>query len=65
MYVVIVLASSLLLVLIFTYFELITDIVRNEVPCHRPDGVPAEPEPIAHLQDNSVAVMLGVLVAFG
>ena len=65
MYVVMILATCLLLVLIFTYFELITDIVRNKVPAIVQIEYLLNLSPSLIYQIAPIAVMLGVLITFG
>ena len=65
LYLVMVLATFLILALVFTFFELLTDIVRNKIPVLMLVGVPAGPEPVTAYLMAPMAVLLAVLITFG
>ena len=53
LYLTMILATFLVLALVFTFFELLTDIVRNSVPADHGGGISVEPEPVAALPDGA------------
>lgn len=64
-YLVMILATALLLVLVFTYFELLTDIVRNRVPAIVQMEYLWNLSPSLIYTVAPLAVLLSVLITFG
>jgi lipopolysaccharide export system permease protein len=65
MYLVMVLATFLILALVFTFFELLTDIVRNKVPVIMLAEYLLDLSPSLLYLMAPVAVLLAVLITFG
>ena len=65
MYLAMILASLLILALVFTFFELFTDIVRNRVPVLLLMEYLLNLSPSLIYQMTPIAVMLAVLITFG
>ncbi len=64
-YLVLILASFLVLVLIFTFFELLSDIVRNRIPLVTVGEYLLNEMPTLLYTVTPLAVLLAVLVTFG
>ena len=60
-----ILATFLILALVFTFFELLTDIVRNKVPRDHAGRVPVNLSPSLLYLMAPMAVLLAVLITFG
>lgn len=65
MYLVMILATLLILALVFTFFELLTDIVRNKVSAVLLAEYLLNLSPSLIYQMTPIAVMLAVLITFG
>ena len=65
LYLVMILTAALLIVLVFTYFELLTDIVRNKVPALVQAEYLWNVSPSLIYVIAPLAVMLAVLITFG
>jgi LPS export ABC transporter permease LptG/LPS export ABC transporter permease LptF len=64
-YLVLILASFLVLILIFTFFELLSDIVRNKIPLVTVGEYLLNQMPTLLYTVTPLAVLLAVLVTFG
>ncbi|MDR3749577.1 MAG: LPS export ABC transporter permease LptF [Acidobacteriota bacterium] len=65
MYLVMILAAAILIVLVFTYFELLTDIMRNKVPALIQAEYLWNVSPSLIYLIAPLAVLLSVLITFG
>ncbi len=65
LYLVMILAASLMIVLVFTYFELLTDIVRNKIPALVQAEYLWNVSPSLIYLIAPLAVLLAVLITFG
>jgi lipopolysaccharide export system permease protein len=65
LYLVMILAAALLIVLVFTYFELLTDIMRNRIPAIIQAEYLWNVSPSLIYLIAPLAVMLAVLITFG
>ena len=65
LYLVMLLAAALLIVLVFTYFELLTDIMRNRIPAMIQAEYLWNVSPSLIYLIAPLAVMLAVLITFG
>jgi LPS export ABC transporter permease LptF/LPS export ABC transporter permease LptG len=65
LYLVMILAAALLIVLVFTYFELLTDIMRNRIPAIIQAEYLWDVSPSLIYLIAPLAVMLAVLITFG
>jgi LPS export ABC transporter permease LptF/LPS export ABC transporter permease LptG len=65
MYLVMILATALIIVLVFTYFELLTDIMRNRIPAIIQAEYLWDVSPSLIYLIAPLAVMLAVLITFG
>ena len=65
LYLAMIIATALIIVLVFTYFELLTDIMRNSHPCDHSGPVPWDVSPSLIYLIAPLAVMLAVLITFG
>ena len=65
LYLVMILSSFLVLALVFTFFELLTDIVRNKVPLITVAEYLWNLSPSMIYQMSPMAVLLAVLITFG
>ncbi len=65
LYLVMILSASLLIVLVFTYFELLTDIVRNRIPAIVQAEYLWNVSPSLIYLIAPLAVLLAVLITFG
>lgn len=65
LYLVMILAAALLIVLVFTYFELLTDIMRNRIPAIIQAEYLWDVSPSLIYLIAPLAVMLAVLISFG
>jgi LPS export ABC transporter permease LptF/LPS export ABC transporter permease LptG len=65
LYLVMILATALIIVLVFTYFELLTDIMRNRIPAIIQAEYLWNVSPSLIYLISPLAVMLAVLITFG
>jgi len=65
LYLVMILAAALIIVLVFTYFELLTDIMRNRIPAIVQVEYLWDVSPSLIYLIAPLAVMLAVLITFG
>jgi len=65
LYLVLILTTALLIVLVFTYFELLTDIMRNRIPAIIQAEYLWDVSPSLVYMISPLAVMLAVLITFG
>jgi LPS export ABC transporter permease LptF/LPS export ABC transporter permease LptG len=65
LYLVMIIATSLIIVLVFTYFELLTDIMRNRIPAIIQAQYLWDVSPSLIYLIAPLAVMLAVLITFG
>jgi len=65
LYLVMIIATSLIIVLVFTYFELLTDIMRNRIPAIIQAQYLWDVSPSLIYLISPLAVMLAVLITFG
>jgi LPS export ABC transporter permease LptF/LPS export ABC transporter permease LptG len=65
LYLVMIIAAALLIVLVFTYFELLTDIMRNRIPAIIQAQYLWDVSPSLIYLIAPLAVMLAVLITFG
>src|SRR5208283_4666963 len=65
LYLAMIIATCLIIVLVFTYFELLTDIMRNRIPEIIQAEYPWDVSPSLIYSIAPLAVMLAVLITFG